>query len=139
MALREVSPAEIHRQVLREGARHGLRPVMKNGKCHVAQRELVMESGPTVSAAVERWEPFRDVDVDHPLGNIWRSRKQRHQHDMTKLLMQRHADDEARKEAAHADFRAQQRKEIETVVRSVGLPDFWRAVSEVRGGKPHAG
>lgn len=139
MALREVSPAEVHRQVLREGARHGLRPVMRNGKCHVAQREMVREEGPIVSVATERWEPFRDVDVDHPLGNIWRSQKQRHQHNMTKLLMQRHADDEARRQAAYEDNRRQRRKELETVVRSVGLPDFWRAVSEVHGGKPHAG
>lgn len=112
---------------------------MKNGQCHVAQRELVMAPGDVVSCAVETWAPFMDVDVDHPLGNVWRQQKQRHQHNMAKALMQRHADDEARKQAAHADFRAQQRKEIEAVVRSVGLPEFWRAVSEVRGnGQPHS-
>lgn len=139
MVLRDVSPAEVARQVRRDGARHGLRPVIRHGACHVAQREAFVTEGFPVAVAGERWEPFMDVDVDHPLSNIWRQRKQRHQHRMTPLLMERHAREQELRDIELADLRRQRRKELDHVVRQTGLDAFWQAVAEVHGGKRNAG
>lgn len=139
MALRDVSPAEVARQVNREGERHGLRAVIVRGACHVAQREsFVDETGP-VAVVRERWEPFMDVDVDHPLSNIWRQRKQRHQHRLAPLLMERHRLEQEARDAELADARMQRGKELRRVVRQTGMEEFWRAVAEVHGGKRNAG
>lgn len=133
---REVSPAEIARQVARDGARHGLRPVFRRGKCHVAQRELVVCEGAVVNVLREQWEPFRDVDMDHPLSNIWRSRKMRTQHNLAKTWMAAHKRKEEADAAALADRRAQRAKEIAHVVKQTGIDTFWEAVGDVHG-KPH--
>lgn len=139
MALRDVSPREAARQIDREGARHGLRAVIKNGACHVAQRETFLDETGVVAVVRERWEPFLDVDVDHPLSNVWRQRKQRHQHNMAPLLMERHRLEQEQRDRELADARQQRGKELRHVVKQTGLDAFWRAVAEVRGGKRNAG
>jgi hypothetical protein len=130
---REVSPAEIARQVQRDGARHGLRPVFRRGVCHVAQRELMLAEGKGANVLVEQWEPFRDVDMDHPLSNIWRSRKMRNQHNLSKSWMAAHKRKEEKDAADLADRRAQRAKELTHVVRQTGIDTFWEAVRDVHG------
>jgi len=136
---RVVSPAETHRQILREGARHGLRPVYKYGQCMVAQRELVIEHGSVVNVARERWDPFRSVDQDHPLSNIWRSRKQRHMHNLARLTMEADARRKAADDAAVEDRRAYRGKELLRAAKQVGFADFWSAIREVHRGRPNSG
>lgn len=136
---RVVSPAEIKRQIEREGGRHGLRPVFHLGQCMVAQRELVLESGPVCGVVRETWDAFRSVDMDHPLSNIWRSRKQRHQHNIAKLAMDA---DKRRKEvedAALAERRHFRGIELHKAARQVGVHDFWKAIYEVNSGGANTG
>lgn len=136
---RVVSPAEIFRQIEREGSRWGLKPVYHLGRCMVAQRELIIEQGSVVAVARETWDAFRDVDQDHPLSNIWRSRKQRHQHNLAKLAMEA---DQRRKEvedAAFADRRAYRARELTRAAKQVGFADFWTAVREVHHGGANTG
>ena len=134
--MRVVSPAEIARQVQREGRRYGLRPCMRGDKCHVAQRELMVCAGAVVNVLVEAWEPFRDVDMAHPLSNIWRSRKMRHQHNLAKVMAKARAKSKERDDAALADRQAQRTKELRHVVAQTGMQTFWEAVADVHG-KPH--
>ncbi len=136
--MREVSPAGVQRQVLREGARYGLRPVMRDGKCHVAQRELVVCPGAVVSVLRSVWEPFRDVDMAHPLSNIWRSRKMRHQYDLAKVMREAKARAKDRDDAAIEAKRVDRVKDLAAVVRQTGMDTFWEAVGALHG-KPHPG
>jgi len=136
--MRVVSPAEIARQVQREGRRYGLRPCMRDGKCYVAQRELMVSTGAVVNVLVEAWEPFRSVDMAHPLSNIWRSRKMRHQHDLAKVMAKARAKSKERDDAALADRVAYRRKELDHVVAQTGMQTFWEAVADVHGkSNPH--
>lgn len=77
--MREVSPAEVERQILREGARHGLYPVMSDDRsnCLVGQRERFLVDGPVTSTIVEKITPICNVSMQAPLSNVWKSRVQR--------------------------------------------------------------
>ena len=136
--MRVVSPAEIARQVQREGRRYGLRPCMRDGTCYVAQRELVVSTSAVVNVLVEAWEPFRSVDMEHPLSNIWRSRKMRPQHDLAKVMSKARAKSKERDDAALADRVAYRRKELDHAVAQTGMQTFWEAVADVHGkSHPH--
>lgn len=136
---RVVSPAETFRQIQREGVRHGLRPVFKYGQAMVAQRELVIEHGSVVNVARETWDGFRNVDMDHPLSNIWRSRKQRHMHNLARLAMDADKRRKAADDAAVEDRRAYRGKELLRAAKQVGFADFWSAIREVHRGRANTG
>lgn len=133
---RVVSPAEVKRQIERDGARHGLRPVFKYGRTMVAQCEHVLATGAIVHAVREEWDGFRDVDMDHPLSNIWRSRKQRHQYNLAKLAMEADARRKQAEDAALEDRQQQRAKELLRAAKQVGFEDFWKGVLETHAGGP---
>lgn len=97
----------------------------------VAQRELAIEPGSVVCVARESWDGFRDVSMDSPLQNVWRSRKQRHQWQLAKLAMEADARRKAVEDAALEERRSYRAKELHRAARQVGVHDFWDAIREV--------
>lgn len=75
--MQSVSPAETARQIKREGKRHGLYPVIRGDKCFVAQKERVVVDGPLFSTISTDDSVISSVTMQHPLSNVWKSRKQR--------------------------------------------------------------
>jgi hypothetical protein len=73
----DVSPAEIKRQIEREGRRHGLYPVIQNGRCFVGQKERSYNHGALLTTVAEEVTVICSVTMQHPLSNVWKSRKQR--------------------------------------------------------------
>jgi hypothetical protein len=127
--MREVSPAEVERQIRREGARHGLFPVMADDRscCHVGQRERFLVEGPVMSAIVEKITPICSVTMQAPLSNVWKSRVQRHEWSRTKVyreaLARRKAAERAVLEQNHRD----RVRELARLQRIYGKGDLMEA------------
>jgi len=112
--MRVVSLAEVERQIRREGARHGLYPLRQGDKVFVAQKALSRCEGRVVGGVIEELEPICSVNMAAPLGNVWRSKKRRHEYDMARLYTEARLRREAAKrrevEAAFSDRAAELRR-----------------------------
>lgn len=120
--MRTVSPAEVERQIRREGARYGLFPLMQGDRCFVAQKQLQVTDGPdaVVGQLVEELVPICGVNMNAPLQNVWKSRKQRHEFDVAKVYREaRVRREEARRRAAE-DRSEQRARELERLARRFG-------------------
>lgn len=117
--MRVVSPAEVERQIRQVGKRDGLFPLLQNGKCFVAQKERQWVFGAVVSVVTEELQPICSVNMNRPLGNVWRTRVHRHQfratdfyraarlrreRDARKVLLERRADRAAELERLRRRF-----------------------------------
>lgn len=132
---RVVSPAEVARQIRREGARHRLTPRMAYGQMTVAEETRERIAGPIVHVAVREYVSIRNVSMDKPLGLIWRSKKQRHQWNVLKLVRERRNRIQEQARAQYEDNRRTRSNEIRRVAASVGQEEFWRAIYEVSRGR----
>lgn len=130
--MRDVSPAEVYRQIKREGARHGLFPVLQNGRCYVAQSAKNMVAGEVIGAMVSAPSVICGVDMAHPLGNVWKSRKERSAFDAVAVY----------RAAAHARRAAQKREmdqryadriaEMKRLERFYGVGEIQEAMASAR-------
>ncbi len=132
---RVVSPAEVARQIRREGARHRLTPKMAYGQMTVAEETRERLAGPVVHVAVRTQVSIRNVSMDKPLGLVWRSKKKRHEWNVLKLVRERRARLQEREMARYEDVRRARSNEIRRVASSVGQDEFWRAIYEVSRGR----
>ncbi len=132
---RVVSPAEVARQIRREGARHRLTPRMAYGQMTVAEETRERIAGPVVHVAVRTEVSIRNVTMDKPLGLVWRSKKQRHQWNVLKLVRERRARLQEQARARYEDDRRARSNELRRVASSVGREEFWRAIYEVSHGR----
>lgn len=132
---RVVSPAEVARQIRREGARHRLTPKMAYGQMTVAEETRERIVGPVLHVAVRTQVSIRNVSMDKPLGLIWRSKKQRHQWNVLKLVRERRARLQEQAAMRYEDIRKARSNEIRRVAASVGQDEFWRAIYEVSRGR----
>lgn len=132
---RIVSPAEVARQIRREGARHRLTPKMAYGQMTVAEETRERVSGPVLHVAVRTHVSIRNVSMDKPLGLVWRSKKQRHQWNVLKLVRERRARLQEQAAMRYEDIRKARSNEIRRVAASVGQDEFWRAIYEVSRGR----
>ncbi len=128
--MRDVSPAEVERQIRREGARFGLFPLFQNGKCFVAQKQLQVTAGGVVGQLVEELVAICSVNMDAPLGNVHKSRKQRFEFDMPRIYKEARLRREAAAKKA-ADDRADDRaRELVKLGRRFGTRDV--ALAQMR-------
>lgn len=132
---RVVSPAEVARQIRREGARHRLTPRMAYGQMTVAEETRERITGPIAHVAVRTQVSIRNVSMDKPLGLIWRSKKQRHQWNVLKLVRERRARLQEQATARYEEDRRARSNELRRVVSDVGREEFWRAIYEVSHGR----
>ena len=132
---RVVSPAEVARQIRREGARHRLTPKMAYGHMTVAETTCERLAGPVVHVATRTQVPIRNVSMDKPLCLVWRSKKQRHQWNTLKLIRERRARLQEQATARYEEDRRIRSSEIRRVASSVGKEEFWRAIYEVSRGR----
>ena len=132
---RVVSPAEVARQIRREGARHRLMPQMAYGQMTVAEETRERVSGPVLHVAKKTCVSIRNVSMDKPLGLVWRSKKQRHQWNVLKLVRERRARLQEQAKVRYEDHRKARSNEIRRVAASVGHDEFWRAIYEVSHGR----
>lgn len=132
---RVVSPAEVARQIRREGARHRLTPQMAYGHMTVAEETRERIVGPVVHVAVRTHVSIRNVSMDKPLGLVWRSKKQRHQWNVLKLVRERRARLQEQTRVRYEEDRRARSNELRRVAASVGRDEFWRAVYEVSRGR----
>ena len=131
---RQVSQAEMFRQIKREGAKWKLFPKMHLGDCMVAEVEAQVVDHPLLCVLTKRLKPFRSVSMDSPLCLVWRSRKRRHQWRLARLAIE--ADDRRAEMAkkAHEDRQAYRRKNLERAQRQAGTQLFTEAAIEVMRG-----
>lgn len=129
--MRDVSPAEVERQILREGARHGLHPVMSDDRscCYVGQRERFLVDGTTVGAVVERITPICNVTMQAPLSNVWKSRVGRFEWSRTQVYRAAQARRKAAEEAVLADRHRERVKELARLQRIYGRGDMMEAAA----------
>ena len=130
--MREVSPTEVYRQIKREGARHGLFPVLRNGRCFVAEMGHTMRAGDVVGVMLDEPSVICSVDMAHPLGNVWKSRKERSAFDAVAVY----------RAAAHARRAAQKREmdqryadriaEMKRLERFYGVGEIQEAMASAR-------
>lgn len=132
---RVVSPAEVARQIRREGARHRLTPKMAYGQMTVAEETRERLAGPVLHVAVRTQVSIRNVSMDKPLGLVWRSKKQRHQWNVLKLVRERRTRMQEQAKVRYEDQRKTRSNEIRRVAASVGHDEFWRAIYEVSRGR----
>lgn len=138
----DVSPAEIQRQIAREGRRHGLYPVIQNGRCFVAQKERSYLDG-VVTTVVEENSVICSVTMQHPLSNVWKSRKQREDFDTARVYREAaFRRREAQRVAMEENFRERVR-EAKRLERIYGTDEVKAAFHQARaqglikmGGKP---
>lgn len=130
--MHDVSPAEAFRQIQREGARHGLYPVIQNGRCFVAQKERSVVDGPLFSSIVDEDSVICSVTMQHPLSNVWKSRKQREEFNSAEVYR-----DAARRrklaEKVAMDERYRDRvRELKRVERVMGADEMKAAFEDAR-------
>jgi hypothetical protein len=139
--MREVSPAEVERQIQREGARHGLFPVMSEDRscCHVGQRERFLVDGPVTSTVVEKITPICSVSMQAPLSNVWKSRVQRHEWNRTQVYRAAAARRKAAEEAVIEQNHRDRVRELARLQRIFGRGDMMDAAAVAfarrRGGR----
>jgi hypothetical protein len=78
---------------------------------------------------------IRNVSMDSPLGLVWRSKKQRHEWNLLKIVRERRARLEEQARVRAEDSRRARSRELRRVVSDVGRDEFWRAVWEVSNGR----
>lgn len=129
--MREVSPTEVERQIQREGARHGLYPVMSEDRssCHVGQRERFLVDGPVTSTIVEKITPICSVTMQAPLSNVWKSRVQRHEWSRTKVYREAAARRKAAEEAVIEQNHRDRVRELARLQRIFGRGDMMDAAA----------
>lgn len=129
--MREVSPAEVERQILREGARHGLLPVMSEDRssCLVGQRERFLVDGPVASTIVEKVTPICNVSMQAPLSNVWKSRVQRHEWSRAKVYRDAMARRMAAERAAVEERYRDRVRELKRLERIWGKGDMREAAA----------
>jgi len=130
--MRDVSPAEVERQILREGARHGLLPVMSEDRscCHVGQRERFLVDGAVTSTIVEKINPICSVTMNAPLSNVWKSRVQRHEWSRTRVYREAAARRKAAEEAVLDQKHRDRLRELARLQRIFGRGDMMDAASD---------
>jgi hypothetical protein len=130
--MREVSPAEVYCQIESEGARHGLFPVMQGDRCFVAQHQEFAHVGAVVACMVTEPSIICSVDMAHPLGNIWKSRKTRDEFDAAKVYR---AAAKRRKAAQRAELDqryADRIREMKALERFYGVGEIQEAMADAR-------
>jgi hypothetical protein len=126
--MRVVSLAEVERQIRREGARHGLFPLVQDGKCFVAEKSLSLNEGGVVGSVLSELNPICSVNMNAPLGNVWRSRKRRHEYNVARWYTEHRKAREA-KEKARVDQEFNDRKaELHRLQRRFGRQDMSEAL-----------
>lgn len=130
--MREVSPAEVYRQIKREGARHGLFPVIRDGKCFVAQRERFADAGGTVGAMVTEPSIICGVTMAAPLSNVWKSRKTRHEFNSAEVYRAANAARKAAKRAEMEENFRRRTEEMKSLQKFYGTEEIMRALAEAR-------
>jgi hypothetical protein len=120
--VREVSLAEVADQIRQEGAAYGLVPVIQGAKCFVAQTQMqVSDDGGVIGQIYEETVPICSVSMDAPLGNVWKSRKERYEFDLAAVYIEARLRREAAQRRA-ADERAdERRRELERLGRRFGF------------------
>ena len=130
--MRDVSPAEVYRQIKREGARHGLFPVLQNGRCYVAQSAKSMVGGEVVGAMVSAPSVICGVDMAHPLSNVWKSRKARHEFDAVGVYRRAAAARRAAQRAEMEQRYADRVREMKALERFYGVGEIQEAMASAR-------
>ena len=126
--MRVVSLAEVERQIRQCGARHGLFPLVQDGKCFVAEKSLSLNEGKVVGSVLEELNPICSVNMNAPLGNVWRSRKRRHEYNVARWYTEHRKAREAR-EKARVDALFNDRKaELHRLQRRFGRQDMGEAL-----------
>lgn len=125
--MRVVSLAEVERQIRREGARHGLYPLRQGDKVFVAQKSLSRCEGRVVGGIIEELEPICSVTMAAPLGNVWRSKKRRHEYDLARLYTQARLRREAAQKKAVDDAYNDRAAELRRLERRFGKQDMAEA------------
>lgn len=141
--MRDVSPAEVERQILREGARHGLLPVMSEDRssCLVGQRERFLVDGSTVGAVVERVTPICNVTMQAPLSNVWKSRVTRLEWSRAKVYREALARRKAAEQAVIEQNHRDRVRELARLQRVYGRGDMMDAAKvafakrQIQGGR----
>lgn len=126
--MRVVSLAEVERQVRREGAKHGLYPLLQDGKCFVAQKSRLRCEGAVVGAVVEELEPICSVNMKASLGNVWRSKKRRHEFNLAKLYTEARLRREAAQRRAVEEAYNDRMAELHRLERRFGRQDMGEAL-----------
>ena len=125
--MREVSPAEIARQIEREGARHGLFPLIQDGACYVAQRTRVEATAGPVATITPELEAICNVTMAAPLGNVWKGRVQRHEFDHAKVYREAAERRRAARAAEVEGRHAERARELKKMARRFGAQDTMAA------------
>lgn len=129
--MRDVSPAEVFRQIEREGAHHGLLPVYSEDRssCLVGQRERFLVDGPVTSTIVEQVNGICNVNMNAPLSNVWKSRVQRHEWSRTKVYREAAARRRAAEEAVLEQRHRDRVRELARLERIFGRGDMMSAAA----------
>ena len=130
--MREVSPAEVYRQIESEGARHGLFPVMHGDKCFVAQRQEFAHVGAVVACMVTEPSIICGVDMAHPLSNVWKSRKTRAEFDSAKVYRAAAARRKAAQKREMDERYADRIREMKALERFYGVGEIQEAMADAR-------
>lgn len=108
---------------------------MAYGQMTVAEETRERIQGPVLHVAVKTQVSIRNVSMDKPLSLVWRSKKQRHQWNVLKLVRERRARLQEQAKSRYEDHRKARSNEIRRVAASVGHDEFWRAIYEVSHGR----
>lgn len=128
--MRQVSVHETARQITREGARLGLVPLVENGVCYVAEKTRELQRCGPFDVVVDGAEKLCNITMQHPITNIYKSRKQRGEHDMVKWYRSHRLARDA-KAAKEAEERSKDRmRELVRIQRQVGKQDMGEAFIE---------
>jgi|GEM_PF-5643969 len=129
--MRDVSPAEVERQILREGARHGLYPVMNEDRsaCLVGQRERFLVDGSVASAVAEKITPICNVSMQAPLSNVWKSRITRLEWSRTRVYREALARRKAAEQAVIEQNHRDRVRELQRLQRIYGRGDMMEAAA----------
>jgi hypothetical protein len=128
----DVSPAEVARQIAREGKRHGLFPLMENGRCFVAQKERFVFDGPLFSMVSEELTSICSVNANAPLSNVWKSRKAREDFDSVQVYQQANLRRKMAERVALEERHRERVKELKRVERLYGVDEVKAAFAEAR-------
>lgn len=128
----DVSPAEVKRQIAREGKRHGLFPLMENGRCFVAQKERFVVDGPLFSMAGEDLVSICSVNANAPLSNVWKSRKAREDFDNVRVYQEANLRRKMAERVALEERHRERVKELKRVERLYGVEEVKAAFAEAR-------
>ena len=126
--MRVVSLAEVERQIRREGARHGLFPLIEDGKCFVAEKSLALNEGAVVGSVQTDLNAICSVNMNAPLGNVWRSRKRRHEFNVARWYTEHRLKREAAQKARVDELYNDRKAELHRLQRRFGRQDMGEAL-----------